>query len=132
MSESNQTAEGMRQDLQFVRKAVEAKERTGPPATVHLVIWTVYSLVCIPIYDFDPRMANKVNMAGFLTALVVSFIMGKRAARRTGEFDRELTGRNMLHWYGGIALTMTALYGLAFFNRGISELAAGQVSIILV
>jgi hypothetical protein len=128
MTESNQLAE----DLQFVRNAVEARDKRVQPATMHLLIWAAYSLICIPMYDFIPAYAGRINTAGWLSAMVASFILGKREARQTGQFDRAMMLRSSLHWYGGIALLLMTVFGLAWFGRGISGDMVGQVSVILV
>jgi hypothetical protein len=132
MSEPNQLAQQMQQDLNFVRTAVEAKQRpsrsTGP-----LPVWAAYTLICIPAYDYLPRhYAVGLNLAGWILAAAISFWLGQREVQRTGQFDRSAIARSALHWYGGILLMFVAIFGLANGHTGLTETGAGQVSVVLV
>ena len=132
MTESNQLTQELHEDLRFVRNAVEAKERSQHTSTAPLVVWSLYSLICIPAYDFLPRYGGRINLVGWVTAMLVTFVMGKHSARRTGQFDREMIHRVYLHWFGGIALMFIAVYGLAFGVSGINGVGAGQLCVIIV
>jgi hypothetical protein len=126
MAESNPIAE----DLRFVRQAVEARGRQSTSSPTTLIVWAVYCLVCIPTYDFVPQYGGRINAAGWIGAMVMSWIFGKRHARRTGEYDSALLKRTMLHWFGGSVLLVAATIGLAIATGRGDE--AGQVSAVLV
>jgi hypothetical protein len=128
MTESNQLAD----DLHFVRQAVEKRDRPGRPLAAGLLIWAAYSIICIPSYDLVPQYSGRINLVGWLAAAVLTGVFRKRATIKSGQFDREMIARSMLHWFGGVALLLVAVFGLVLSNSGINELVASQVSIILV
>jgi hypothetical protein len=128
MTQPNELAD----DLKYLRQAVETRDRPPRPGAVHLIIWTCYCLICIPMYDFIPSYGGRINLVGWLTAAVASGVYGHWESRRTGQFDRAKVARMMLHWYGGVALMLVALWGLAFTSSSMNELLAGQFSMILV
>jgi hypothetical protein len=128
MTESNPIAE----DLKFVREAVEARDRPRRGSDAHLIIWTLYCVLCIPMYDFLPQWGGRINLVGWLTAMVVSGVLGRRETMRSGQVDLRMVRRTMLHWYGGVVLLVVATMGMAMVNPGMRELACGQLSIILV
>ncbi len=122
----------MQQDLHFVRNAVEAKDQPRPASGRQLIIWICYSLICIPAYDYAPRYAGQINLFGWIIAMVIGMIIGKRDALRAGEYNRAGVTRMLLHWWGGIALLFVAVYGLANAHTGLTPTGAGQVSVVLV
>jgi hypothetical protein len=128
MTETNQ----MSQDLQFVRKAVEARDQPPRRENVHLLIWAAYSLICIPSYDYLPKYGPQINLFGMVAAFVLSGILGKRATMKSGQFDRVKLKRMMLHWYGGIAMVFVAILGLFWSNPGMNPELSGPISVILV
>jgi hypothetical protein len=132
MTESNPLSHEMQENLQFVRNAVEAKNRPPHASNGPLIVWAIYTLICVPAYDYLPRHGVEINLVGWLLAAFISFVMGKRAARRTGQFDQALINRLMLHWFGGIVLMFTAIFGLALGKSGLNGLGTGQVSVIIV
>ena len=132
MTESSPLTHALSDDLHFVRNVVESKNRLQPSSSNQLIVWALYSLLCIPAYDYLPHYAGRINLIGWLTAAAISFALGKRAGMRSGEFDRAKINRIMLHWFGGIALMFIAVYGLALGHSGINETGAGQLSVILV
>jgi hypothetical protein len=132
MTESNPLNQDLQDNLRFVRKAVEAKDQPPRSSNTVLIPWIMYTLICVPAYDYLPRYAGTLNLVGWIAAAGIGFVLGKRATRRTGQFDQVAINRTMLHWYGGIVLLLAAVYGLAFGRSGINEVGAGQVSVILV
>ena len=128
MTQSNEVAD----DLRFVRAAVEKRDQKPHAINSHLIIWAIYSLVCVPAYDFLPRQGLAINLIGFAAAMTLSGIMGKRAVIQSGQYDKAEVSRTMLHWYGGIALLLVATFGLAIVNPAMRNLAGSQVSVILV
>lgn len=128
MTESNQLAD----DLHYVRKVVEGGEKPGRNIAPQLIVWTLYSLICIPCYDFLPAYGGRINLAGWLIAAIISGIIGRREGIRSGQFDREYLVRTLLHWYGGVVLLMVAVFGVCWVNHGATELLASQFSVILV
>src|ERR1700683_4652188 len=119
MTESNQLA----QDLQFVRKAVEARDGPQRPGAARLIIWATYCLICIPTYDFFPNSAARINLIGLLPAALISPAFRNRAIRESGQIDRALVRRLMLHWIGGVALLLAAVFGFLWRNPGASKFA---------
>jgi len=128
MTETNQLAE----DLQFVRKAVEARDKPVGSSNVHLIIWALYCLVCIPTYDFLPRYGKPINFAGVIIAAVVSAILGRREGMKAGQYDRAALVRTYLHFYGGVVLIISTMTGLCLLNPGAADQLMGQISVILV
>ena len=128
MTESNQLAE----DLQFVRKAVEARDKPVNSSNAHLIIWAIYCLVCIPTFDFLPRYGKVINVAGMIIASVVSALLGRREGIKSGQFDRAALLRTYLHFYGGVVLVVSTVIGLAMLNPGMDGQLTGQISVILV
>src|SRR5271170_7822393 len=113
MTQSNEIAE----ELRFVRAAVENRDRVRPAAYGHLIVWAMYSLICVPMYDFLPQpRAAAINLAGFLLAMVVSGILGRRESKRSGQYDRAEINRTLLHWFGGIGLLLLATIGMQFVD----------------
>jgi hypothetical protein len=128
MTQSNQLAD----DLKYLRNVVESRNRPVRPGAVHLIIWTCYCLICIPMYDFIPSYGGRINLVGWLTAAVASSIYGRRQAHKSGQYDRVKLMQSILHWYGGIVLIYVTLYGLVFTRAGLNATLAGQLSVILV
>jgi hypothetical protein len=128
MSDANQLAE----DLQFVRRAVEARDKPLKSGNGNLIVWAIYCLVCIPTYDFIPQYGGRINLAGFICGMILSFIIGKREGRMSGQYDRSAIVRVYMHFLGGSVLLMLTTFGLAALNRGVNGEIMGQVSIILV
>ncbi|HUB24053.1 MAG TPA: hypothetical protein VL992_01395 [Tepidisphaeraceae bacterium] len=129
MTQSNEMA----QDLKFVRSVVENRDGPRPPIKAHLIIWALYSLICVPAYDFvAAKYALPINLAGLGAGFVLSWIFGRRAGIRSGQHDHEEVKKTLLHWYVGIALVFVACFGLSAVNPKIDGIVVEQVSIILV
>jgi hypothetical protein len=128
MTQPNEIAD----DLRFVRTAVERRDQQAKPQAWRLIIWTMYSLVCIPTYDFLPRYGFAINMGGMVVCFVLSAIFGKRASKQSGQYRRDEIARTMLHWYVGILLLFLTCIGLSVVDPKIGEVGIGQISVILV
>jgi hypothetical protein len=128
MTQPNEMAD----DLRFVRTAVERRDQPQRPETWNLIIWTMYSLVFVPLYDFVPRYAFQVNICGMILCFILSAIFGKRAGIRSGQHSRDEIAKMMLHWYVGILMLFLTCFGLAAVDPKIGDVGIGQVSVILV
>jgi hypothetical protein len=128
MTESKEIAE----DLRFVRTALERRDGPRRPTVPHLVIWAIYSLICVPTYDFFPRAGLGINLAGLAIGFALSKYFGKRAASQSGEYDRAAIRRMLIHWYGGVGLIFAACVGMACVDPQMREVGVGQLSVILL
>jgi len=128
MTESNPVAE----DLRFVRQAVEARDRPPSVSDSPLVPWILYTLICVPAYDYAPNWGGRINLVGWLIAAIISSMFARRVAMRSGQFNRAHVARSMMHWYGGVALLIVAVIGLSVTNSAMTELLSGQISTVIV
>jgi hypothetical protein len=128
MSEANQ----LHDDLQFVRNAVERRDRTASsPAAINYV-WAVYVLVGYTLIDLRPEISGWFFMAGGIIGGLLSFYLGKRASRKVGDHDHELVRRIMLHWFAGMLLAIASAIALASIIPALRGQAGGQLIVVMI
>jgi hypothetical protein len=122
----------MRQDLSFVRQALGRRSRQNYGRGQIYLVWAVYSLVGFALMDVNPNYSSYFFLPGFVVAALLSRMVGKRAARATGEFDRDLVRRTMLHFWGGIWLAMLACVGMQILVPALRGVHGGQLCVVLL
>jgi hypothetical protein len=123
-----------RDDLRFVRRAVEARA-TVNPAEARLIYsyWALYVLAGYLLIDVAPRFAGIFFMAGGVLGGLVSWWAGRLIARRRGEVtSRAESRRDTLHWAGGILLALAATAALAITIPPLRGPAASQVALVMI
>jgi hypothetical protein len=94
-------------DLRFVRGALTASERTGSPAAIYF-LWAAAALVGFSLVDFRRDLLGAywsvVGPAGF----ALSWFLGWRHARRSGQLSIAKGGRQALHWGGMLVVIALA------------------------
>lgn len=126
MSEMNSVAA----DLQFVKDAVERKERDANRTPMWIpVLWGFVVLAGCLINDFNPRYAWTYWGVVPGLAFLASWMIGGRAALASGEYDRTTGIRVGLHW-STIFCGAVPVVCLAFAGR-IDGQEAGQLLILV-
>ena len=128
MSDVQQISE----DLRFVREAVARRERGFHGPSVLPVIWAAYVIIGYSLIDFAPRAAGPFFAIGGFVGGIVSWQLGKRYAKQTGEWDRAMAVRATAHFAGGIILGWLFSMGLATVIPALRGNAGGQVFVVMI
>src|SRR5258707_1963686 len=107
MSQAQQATE----DLQFVRQAVDRRERSRNIPTPIAWIVAIYVLVGYALVDINPIWASWFFASAGVAMGVVFPLIGRRMSRQEGEFDRAEVVRLNLHW-GSILLAIIGVIAL--------------------
>jgi hypothetical protein len=92
------SAEQAREDLQFVRRAVD-RSAGGLPLSIGL-LWAVVSLVGFSLIDLAPAKAAVFWLVAPPVGFLLSLWLGWRSARAAGEQDQREGWRWAAHWGG--------------------------------
>jgi hypothetical protein len=122
----------MHDDLKFVRQAVARHERHPRNAPLIYYVWAVYVLVGYTMLDFALPLAGWWFFAAGILGGVLSWALGRRAARLEGEYDRDEARRSGLHWAGGILLAIAASIALAAVIPALRGTAMGQLIVVMI
>jgi len=87
------------EDLEYVRGAVARSERPGGPRSIYW-FWAVVVLVGFPLADLAPDLVGWYWAVLGPVGGLISARLGWKHARATGQADRDLGHRHMLHWTG--------------------------------
>jgi hypothetical protein len=101
------------QDLEYVRSAMSRRQRAdlGPPLIFYL--WAAYVIIGYTLIDFRPQYSNPFFGIGGFVAGFLSWVIGRHYARKTGQSDKQMAVRGMLHMFGGIMLSSAFVIALA-------------------
>jgi hypothetical protein len=122
------------QDLHFVRSAVLRRQKAdlGPPLIFYL--WAAYTIIGYTLIDFRPDYANRFFGIGGIVGGILSWIIGKRYSMRTGQRDKALAVRAMLHMFGGIMLSVAFIVAMAeqaeSFRPFTGQVMVGMIGLI--
>src|SRR4051794_19103849 len=122
----------LQEDLRFVREAVARREAAARPPVAIYWVWAVYVLVGYSMIDLAPRYCGWFFMIGGVVGGILSAMLGRRAQHRTGEHDREMGRRAMLHWMVGILLAIAGTFGLAAVIPALRGSAGSQVLVVMI
>lgn len=121
-------ADQLREDLQYVKGAVQLHNRGQMPRGV-AVIWAVFLLLGFTGLDVRPAWAAIFLLLGAPVAYLLSIRVGAGAALSAGISDSTAMRRHMLHW-GSLFFAIVALLALAIEGR-LSGQTFGQVILIM-
>ena len=122
------TADQIREDLQYVKGAVQRERRGHMPRGI-AVVWAVFVLIGFAGLDVRPAWAGIFLLLGGPVAYLISSKIGAGAALSAGISDRADMRRHMLHW-GSLFFAIVALLVLALEGR-VSGQTFGQVILIM-
>jgi hypothetical protein len=129
MPTADHAADHVRDDLRYVRRALEGARAGGTPASIYL-LWAVIGACGLPLVDFAPRWAGPYWLVASPLGLVASLLLGRAHARRVGQLDRGEGLRHGLHW---LALPLAAALAVPLAASGrLSYGALGQVILLLI
>lgn len=123
------TADQIREDLQYVKGAVQRQKRGYMPLGIALV-WAGFVLVGFTGLDIRPDWAAIFLLVGGPVAYLISSKIGYGSALSAGINDRAEMRRQALHW-GSLFLAIAALVVLAAEGR-LSGETLGQTILIVV
>jgi hypothetical protein len=122
----------MHEDLRFVREVVARRDRQQRRPVLIYCVWAVYVLVGYTLLDLAPRAAGWFFMVGGVVGGIISAILGRRAARDAGEYDRDEARRETLHWLGGILLALASAFAMATVVPALRGPAGGQLIAVMI
>lgn len=128
MTESQQ----LHQDLQFVRAAVTRRDRDGRGPIGINYVWAAYVIIGYALLDYRPEFAGWFFMIGGIAGGIASWIIGKRFSQKTGESDRDMARRAMLHFGGGILLAFVGTFALAMIIPDLRGPRGSQVLVVMI
>jgi len=128
MTEINQ----LHEDLKFVRQAVTRHERQPHNLPAIYYLWAVYVLVGYAMLDFARPLAGWWFLVAGIAGGLLSAVLGRRAAQRSGEYDRDELRRTALHWAGGITLAIAAPMALAAVIPALRGTVVGQLIVVMI
>ena len=116
-------------DLHYVRKlADDARTQVGPRSIV--LLWASVALIGFPLVDFAPHAAGRFWLIVSPAAMIVTFWLAIRHARRAGQIDRARGLLQLQHWSGTLAAVF--LCGVAGLAGAIDPRATpGMVLVVL-
>ena len=124
-----QEAEQLKQDIHFVKQAVQRSACRQMPLGIAFV-WAAYVLIGYTGLDLRPRWAGIFLMAAAPVAYLISMQLGLRSALNAGVSDRAEGMRHGLHW-GSLFLAIASLAAMMFETRLPMD-SFGQIIVIMV
>lgn len=91
--------ENVQQDLNYVRSVLDRAEESGGPPSIYW-LWAIISLIGFPMYDFRPDLAPIFWPIAGTTGGVLSFVLGWRWGRASGQGSQRIAKYHALHWTG--------------------------------
>jgi hypothetical protein len=125
-------ARQIQDDLSFVREAVSRRERAPRSPASIAYLWAAYVLVGYTLIDVAPKWAGWFLMIGGFAGGILSGLLGKRASRQLGEYDRAQGRREMLHWGAGILLAVVSAFALAAVIPELRGAYGAQVLVVMI
>ena len=120
----------LQDDLHFVREAVARRESPRGPYSIYY-LWAVYVLVGYTLIDVMPKASGWFFLVGGILGGFASAYLGKRYARRTGEYDRDHARRAMLHFIG-IPLAVASAISLDLVMPELRGPHIGQIIVVMI
>jgi hypothetical protein len=128
MNISNEISE----DLRFVRDAVEQHRfQAGRPKSL-AIMWAAYVLIGYTLIDVRPSWAGLFFAIGGWAGGMISWWIGHRYMKRTGELNRRLERRTLLHWFVGFILIFASLTGLAMEHAALRGPLGSQLVVLMI
>jgi hypothetical protein len=119
----------LRQDLQFVRAAIERGENHEGPAIIYW-LWGVVTFFGFALNDYVPRWDGLYWAIVGPSAGVASWLILRRLLRRYGVSDRRETTREWLQWVGMAAAIV--ILGFDAHRSKIDGSTLGQLILLIV
>ena len=119
-------------DLHFVRAAVARREPYDRGPALLPILWAIYVIVGYTLIDFAPAASGWFFAIAGLAGGILSWYLGKRYAKRTGERDRAIGLRALGHFGGGIVIAWIFTMGLATVIPGLRGNHGGQVFVVMI
>lgn len=88
----------LREDIAFVREAVERRDRTHYRSIAIAVLWAVILAIGHSLSDFSPHYSPLYWCTATPVGYLLSFRIAAREARATGVADRRTRARFGMHW----------------------------------
>lgn len=121
------------EDLHFVREAVARRGRPSKGPAAIYCIWAAYVLIGYALIDFARPASGWFFLIGGILGGMLSWWIGRGWGMRTGEWDKEMARRAMLHWAGGIVLAIIVSLALSSVIPSLREgSASGQLIVVLI
>ncbi|HUB25798.1 MAG TPA: hypothetical protein VL992_10250 [Tepidisphaeraceae bacterium] len=122
----------MANDLRFVREAVEEHhQQQGRPKSI-IIMWAVYVLIGYSLIDLHPAWAGWFFMIGGWGGGMISWWVGRRFMKSTGQINRRLERRTLLHWFVGFLLIFASLTGLAMEHPALRGPLGSQCIVLMI
>jgi hypothetical protein len=119
----------MREDLSYVRSALDRASAAGNPAIVY-VLWAAISFFGFAIIDYAPERTSFYWMIMGPLGGVLSAVLGWRAGRALGQDSRREGRLHGLHW-GGMMVAILLLIPLVT-TRAVSVTELPRIILLLV
>ena len=103
----------MREDLAFVKEAVQRRRRLGLADLAINVVWGLIVMFGLILADFRRGWILTYWIVAGIVGWVASFLGGWLAAKHTGEADSQRGLRELLHW-GTFSVAIVALFFIGF------------------
>jgi hypothetical protein len=124
--------EQLRDDLHFVRSAVARRERTDTGPSLILYVWAAYVVIGYTLIDVRPSLAGPFLGIGGIVGGLLSWWIGRRYSRESGEWDRATATKGMLHFGGGIILGFIFTVSLGAVIGSLRGLQGSQVFVVMI
>ena len=105
------------------RSVVDRRERENRGPVGINYIWAAYVIVGYTLLDFRPDFAGIFFMVGGIVGGIGTWLVGKRSARKEGEYDRVMARRAMLHFGVGVVLAFLGTFVVLFLVLFVTGLA---------
>jgi hypothetical protein len=122
----------LQQDLQFVRAAVNRRDRSNRGPVAINYIWATYVLAGYTLIDHNIIAADWFFLIGGIAGGILSSIAARLDAQKQGEQDRELGRRGLLHFAGGIILAILGTFALAIVIPDLRGTRGSQVLVVMI
>lgn len=117
MTDDNQ----MREDLSYVRSALDRASATGNPAIIYF-LWAAISFFGFAIIDYAPDRTGFYWMIMGPLGGILSGVLGARAGRALGQDSRREGRLHGLHWVGMMVAILLLIPLLATRSVSVAEL----------
>ena len=122
----------LRDDLHYVRSAVNRRERTDSGPALILYVWAAYVIIGYTLMDVRPQYAGPFFGIGGIVGGLASWLIGRSYARKTGETDTAAAMKGMLHFGGGIVLAGAFTVALATQIEALRGTRGSQVFVVMI